>query len=135
MVGVTPRFAATSNPQDRQKRPSAISPHDGHPESAPHDRQNLFACELPQDQQAPSELFDGAMDFFGFFYCAEPHTGQNFAPTGTAAPQPSQKWPEMLAGFAEVAFGGDGSERIRALETSFSKIRADPNIASRMTPA
>ena len=37
-----PRFAETSKPQDRQKRPSAISPHDGHPESAPHDRQNRF---------------------------------------------------------------------------------------------
>ena len=127
-----PRFAETSKPQDRQKRPSAISPHEGHPESAPHDRQNLFACGLPQDQHAPSELLDEAMDFFGFFYCAEPQTGQNFAPTGTAAPQPSQKWPGMIAG---VAFGGGGSERSRALATSFSKIKADPNSATKMTPA
>jgi hypothetical protein len=85
------RLEATSKPQDRQKRPSAISPQAGHPESAPHDRQNLFACELPHDQHAPSELLDEAMDFFGFFYCAVPQTGQNFAPTGTDPPQCSQK--------------------------------------------
>ena len=45
-----PRFAETSKPQDRQKRPSAISPHEGHPESAPHDRQNLFDSGLLHDQ-------------------------------------------------------------------------------------
>jgi hypothetical protein len=127
-----PRFAATSKPQDLQKRPSAISPHDGHPESAPHNRQNLFACGLPQDQHAPSELLDEAMDFFGFSYCAVPQTGQNFAPTGTAAPQCSQKWPGTLVG---VAFGGGGSKGIRVLEISFSIIRANPKSPARTIPA